>query len=96
MFDLISVQFSNIDLSFTIVRANAFVMRVPYPVPVQTSFETMFDLPAVFHPAGTYQMSSDSSAVLDPELRVREVQGLRVMGASVIPKITSKLSMRPH
>lgn len=43
----------------------------------------------VFHPVGTCRMGSDSSAVLDPQLRVRGVDGLRVMDASVMPKITS-------
>ena len=43
----------------------------------------------VFHPVGTCRMGSDSSAVLDPQLRVRGVQGLRVIDASVMPKITS-------
>ncbi len=35
-------------MSFTITSAVVFVMRVPCPVPVQTSFGTMFDRPAVF------------------------------------------------
>lgn len=48
MSDLVSPQFSDVDLSFTIASAVAFVMRVPCPVPVQTSFGTMFDRPAVF------------------------------------------------
>jgi choline dehydrogenase len=43
----------------------------------------------VFHPVGTCRMGNDSSAVLDPQLRVRGVQGLRVIDASVMPKITS-------
>ena len=43
----------------------------------------------VFHPVGTCRMGSDSSAVLDPQLRVRGAEGLRVIDASVMPKITS-------
>ena len=43
----------------------------------------------VFHPVGTCRMGSDSSSVVDPQLRVRGVQGLRVIDASVMPKITS-------
>ena len=43
----------------------------------------------VFHPVGTCRMGSDSDAVLDPQLRVRGVEGLRVIDASVMPKITS-------
>ena len=43
----------------------------------------------VFHPVGTCRMGSDSGAVLDPQLRVRGVAALRVIDASVMPKITS-------
>jgi choline dehydrogenase len=40
-----------------------------------------------YHPAGTCRMGSDTSAVADPELRVRGVTGLRVADASVLPTI---------
>jgi choline dehydrogenase len=43
----------------------------------------------VFHPCGTARMGSDSRAVLDPELRVNGVAGLRVADASVFPIIPS-------
>jgi choline dehydrogenase len=43
----------------------------------------------VYHPAGTCRMGSDPDAVLDPELRVRGVRGLRVIDASVMPTIVS-------
>jgi choline dehydrogenase len=43
----------------------------------------------VFHPVGTCRMGSDHLAVVDPDLRVRGVQGLRVADASVMPTITS-------
>ena len=43
----------------------------------------------VFHPCGTARMGSDDRAVLDPELRVRGVEGLRVADASVFPLIPS-------
>ncbi len=43
----------------------------------------------VFHPCGTARMGSDERAVLDPELRVRGVEGLRVADASVFPLIPS-------
>jgi len=42
-----------------------------------------------FHPVGTCRMGSDENAVVDPELRLRGVQGLRVVDASVFPTITS-------
>jgi len=45
----------------------------------------------VFHPAGTCRMgpADDPRAVLDPELRVRGVSGLRVADASVMPNLVS-------
>lgn len=40
-----------------------------------------------YHPAGTCRMGRDAGAVVDPELRVRGVTGLRVADASVLPVI---------
>jgi choline dehydrogenase len=43
----------------------------------------------IFHPVGTCKMGSDPLAVVDDRLRVRGVQGLRVIDASIMPQITS-------
>jgi choline dehydrogenase len=43
----------------------------------------------IFHPVGTCRMGPDSMAVVDDRLRVRGVDGLRVVDASVMPRITS-------
>jgi choline dehydrogenase len=43
----------------------------------------------VWHPAGTCRMGADDRSVLDPQLRVRGIEGLRVADASVMPVITS-------
>ncbi|MDA7416388.1 GMC family oxidoreductase N-terminal domain-containing protein [Xenophilus arseniciresistens] len=43
----------------------------------------------VFHPVGTCRMGSDAGAVVDAQLRVQGVQGLRVIDASVMPTMTS-------
>ncbi len=45
----------------------------------------------IFHPVGTCKMGrdEDAMAVLDPQLRVRGVSGLRVVDGSIMPVITS-------
>jgi choline dehydrogenase len=43
---------------------------------------------SVYHPVGTCRMGSDERAVVDPQLRVLGVEGLRVADASVMPTVT--------
>ncbi len=42
-----------------------------------------------FHPCGSCRMGGDAESVVDPQLRVRGVSGLRIAGASVMPLLTS-------
>ena len=43
----------------------------------------------LYHPVGTCKMGRDELAVVDPELRVHGVTGLRVADASIMPAIVN-------
>ena len=49
----------------------------------------------IFHPVGTCRMGQDKDAVVDAQLRVHGVAGLRIADASIMPRITSGNTCSP-
>jgi len=67
--------------------------REVYPGPgVETDSDIEADIrkrvELLYHPVGTCRMGQDDMAVVDPELKVRGIEGLRVADASVMPIIS--------
>jgi len=69
-------------------RVKAELLPGPH---LQSDAELVADIRAraetIYHPVGTCRMGTDAASVVDPQARVRGVQGLRVVDASIMPAI---------
>lgn len=92
-----------IRLTRRIVQAPALAMFDPkeyLPGPDLQSDEALFEAAGkigttIFHPVGTCRMGSGALDVVDNQLRVHGIPGLRVADASIMPYITSGNTCSP-
>ena len=71
-----------------------FVMAERLPGPKVMTDDDLFDYACAnaktdHHPVGTCKMGTDASAVVDLELRVHGLEGLRVCDSSIMPRVPS-------
>lgn len=71
-----------------------YIVGETIPGPAFTTDEQLLDAyfrfgSTAYHVAGTCRMGADQSSVVDPHLRVRGVQGLRIVDTSIMPTLIS-------
>lgn len=87
----------SVKIAREIVRQPALARYKPEEFKPGPQYQTEEDLwkgagdiaTTIFHPVGTCRMGQDETAVVDERLKVRGVEGLRVVDASIMPTITS-------
>ncbi len=68
--------------------AGAFLPDLANPTVAEIEEHVRAQTQTLYHPVGTCAMGTDDHAVVDAELRVRGIEGLRVADASVMPEVT--------
>jgi len=66
-------------------KSEMFTRGVETEEKIRAAIRTRAD--TIYHPAGTCRMGPGPDAVVDPELRVHGVEGLRVVDASIMPTL---------
>jgi len=94
MLDIISPDYENSDLSFIIVKATAIVLRSPITTPVQTSFGTMTNRPAVFLLLVDAQGNTGESWCNFPACGAEHRQ--RLLGSAILPALLNKEYANPQ
>jgi choline dehydrogenase-like flavoprotein len=97
------IAISSVRQARTIMTAKALAPHQPeeiLPGPkVQSDEELLKSIgdiaTTIFHPVGTCRMGADEKSVVDTQLRVRGLTGLRVIDASIMPKIVSGNTASP-
>lgn len=101
--DDISVLLAGLKIARRILRAPALARHLKAEVvpgaAVQSDEDLIADIRAraetIYHPVGTCRMGCDADSVVDPQARVRGVDGLRVVDASIMPSIVAANTNAP-
>jgi choline dehydrogenase len=93
----IEVQLAGLEIARKIGNSKAFAAygaKEQWPATIAENRADMIDAikatgETIYHPVGTCRMGPDAQSVVDLDLRVRGVEGLRVIDASIMPRLIS-------
>ncbi|SDH10127.1 choline dehydrogenase [Sinosporangium album] len=93
----VDAMISAVEIALAIAAGGAFthlkasLLAPAHPHPTRAELETYVRRTCItyHHQVGTCRMGIDDGAVVDPELRVRGVEGVRVADASIMPTVPS-------